>query len=181
MSKWCFCFLICCLGLSYLFFQEVKVFYTDSCSCHLQWFLNPRKWNLLVSILFPIYLPWMVGPDAMILVFWILSFKPNFSLSSFIFIKRFLSSSLLSALRMVSPVYLYFLWLSWFQSVLQPARHFAMMYSTYKLKEQGNNIQPWCISLPNLEPVLCSMSGSNYCFLFCIQVSQEAGKVFWYF
>ena len=32
---------------------------------------------------FPIYLPWSVGPDAMIFVFWMLSFKPAFSLSSF--------------------------------------------------------------------------------------------------
>ena len=30
---------------------------------------------------------------------------------------------------------------------------------------------------PNLEPVCCSMSGSNCCFLTCIQVSEEAGKV----
>ena len=36
-------------------------------------------------------------------------------------------------------------------------------------------------SFPNLEPVHCSMSGSNYCFLTCIQVSQNAGKVVWYF
>ena len=35
---------------------------------------------------FPIYLPWSDGPDAMILVFWMLSFKPTFSLSSFTFI-----------------------------------------------------------------------------------------------
>ena len=27
---------------------------------------------------FPIYLPWVLGPDAMILVFWMLSFKPTF-------------------------------------------------------------------------------------------------------
>ena len=33
---------------------------------------------------------------------------------------------------------------------------------------------------PNLEPVHCSTSGSNCCFLTCIQVSQEAGKVVWY-
>ena len=26
----------------------------------------------------------------------------------------------------------------------------------------------------------CSMSGSNYCFLTCIQISQEAGQVVWY-
>ena len=35
-------------------------------------------------------------------------------------------------------------------------------------------------SFPNLEPVCCSMSGSNCCFLTCIQVSQEAGQVVWY-
>ena len=33
---------------------------------------------------------------------------------------------------------------------------------------------------PNLEQVCCSMSGSNCCFLTCIQVSHEAGKVVWY-
>ena len=36
------------------------------------------------------------------------------------------------------------------------------------------------ISFPNLEPVCCSMSSSNCCFLTCIQISQEAGKVVWY-
>ena len=35
-------------------------------------------------------------------------------------------------------------------------------------------------SFPNLEPVHCCMSGSNCCFLTCIQISQEAGKVVWY-
>ena len=35
-------------------------------------------------------------------------------------------------------------------------------------------------SFPYLEPVCCSMSSSNCCFLICIQVSQEAGKVVWY-
>ena len=36
-------------------------------------------------------------------------------------------------------------------------------------------------SYPNLEPVCCSMSSSNSCFLTCIQISQEAGKVIWCF
>src|SRR5574341_2232120 len=36
-------------------------------------------------------------------------------------------------------------------------------------------------SFPNLEPVCCSMSGSNCSFLTCIQISQEAGQVVWYF
>ena len=36
-------------------------------------------------------------------------------------------------------------------------------------------------SFPNFEPVHCSMSGSNCCFLTCMQVFQETGKVVWYF
>ena len=36
------------------------------------------------------------------------------------------------------------------------------------------------ILLPIIEPVCCSMSGSNCCFLTCIQISQEAGQVVWY-
>ena len=35
-------------------------------------------------------------------------------------------------------------------------------------------------SFPNLEPVCCFMSGSNCCFLTCIQISQEGGQVVWY-
>ena len=47
----------------------------------------------------------VMGPDTMILVFWMWSFKPTFSLSSFTFIKRLFSSSL-SAMRAVSSPYL---------------------------------------------------------------------------
>ena len=35
-------------------------------------------------------------------------------------------------------------------------------------------------SFPDLEPVCCSMSSSNCCFLNCIQISQDAGDVVWY-
>ena len=35
-------------------------------------------------------------------------------------------------------------------------------------------------SFLNLEPVCCSMFGSNCCFLTCMQISQEAGQVVWY-
>ena len=35
-------------------------------------------------------------------------------------------------------------------------------------------------SFPNLEPVCCSMSSSNCCFLTSIQISQEAGQMVWY-
>ena len=35
-------------------------------------------------------------------------------------------------------------------------------------------------SFPDLEPICCSRSSSNCCFLTCIQISQEAGQVVWY-
>ena len=35
-------------------------------------------------------------------------------------------------------------------------------------------------AFPNLDPVCCSTSSSNCCFLTCTQISQKAGKVFWY-
>ena len=35
-------------------------------------------------------------------------------------------------------------------------------------------------SFSYLEPVCCSMSSSNCCFLTCIQISQEADQMVWY-
>ena len=70
----------------------------------------------------------VMGLDAIILVFCMLNFKPAFSLSSFILIKRLFSSSSLSAIRVVSSAYmrwLIFLLPSWFQFGLHPALHFA--------------------------------------------------------
>ena len=58
-----------------------------------------------VSTVSPSIFHEVMGPDAMILVFWMLSFKPTFSLSSFTFIKRLFSSSSLSAIRVVSSAY----------------------------------------------------------------------------
>ena len=89
----------------------------------------------------------VMGPNAMILVFWMLNFKPTFSLSSFTFIKRLFSSSSLSAIRVVSSAYLRLL--IFLPAILIPAYAssspaFLMMYSTYKLNKQGDNIQPWC-------------------------------------
>ena len=69
-----------------------------------------------------------MGPDALILVFWMLSFKPTFSLSSFTFIKRLFSSSSLSAIgwyHLHIWGYWYFSQKSWFQLVLPPAQHFS--------------------------------------------------------
>ena len=57
--------------------------------------LEPPKIKFLtVSIVSPSICHELIGLDAMISVFWMLNFKPTFSLSSFTFIKRPLSSSL---------------------------------------------------------------------------------------
>ena len=69
--------------------------------------LEPRKRkSVIVSIVSPNICHEVTGPDAMILVLWMLSFKPVFSLSSFTFIKRIFSSSLFFAIRVVSSAYL---------------------------------------------------------------------------
>ena len=69
--------------------------------------LEPKKIKSVnVSTLSPSICHEVMGPDAMILVFWMLSFKPAFSLSSFTFIKRLFSSSSLPAIRVVSSAYL---------------------------------------------------------------------------
>ena len=70
----------------------------------------------------------VMGPDSMIFVFWMLSFKPTFSLSSFTFIKRLFSSSSLSAIRAVSSAYLrllIFLPEILISASASPAWHFA--------------------------------------------------------
>ena len=55
------------------------------------------------------YLPWNDGAECHDLSFLIFSFKPAFSPSSFTFIKRFFTSSSLSAIRVVSSAYLWLL------------------------------------------------------------------------
>ena len=69
--------------------------------------LEPKKIKSgTVSIVSPSICHEVMGPDAMIFVFWLLSFRPAFSVSSFTFIKRLFSSSSLSAMKVVSSAYL---------------------------------------------------------------------------
>ena len=74
----------------------------------------------------------VMGPDAMIFIFWMLSFKPTFSLSYFTFIKRLFSFSSLFAIGVVSSAYLSLL--IFLPAILIPAcasssPAFLMMYS----------------------------------------------------
>ena len=143
-------------------------------------FGSPRK-SVTIAIVSPSIYHEVMGLDAMILVFWMLSFKPVFSFSSFTLIKRFFSSSSLSAIRVVSayPRLLVFL-----PSTLIPACDlsspaFLMMCSVYRLNKQSDNKQTCNIPFSILQ-ISCSIQGSNCCFLTHIQVSQETGKMVWY-
>ena len=69
--------------------------------------LKPQKIkSATVSTVSPSISHEVMGPEALILVFWMLSFEPIFSLCSFTFIRRLFSSSSLSAIRVVSSAYL---------------------------------------------------------------------------
>ena len=98
-----------------------------------------------VSTFLPSICHVVMQPDAMLFAFLMLTFKPVFSLSSFTFMKRLLSSSSFSAIKEVSSAYLILSIL--LQAILIPACEssspaFCMMYSAYKLNKQGDNIQP---------------------------------------
>ena len=127
----------------------------------------------------------VMGPNAMILVFWMLSFKSACSLTSYTFNQRLFSSSSISAISLVSYVYLRLLL---FLTILipvcassSPALH--MMYSAYKLNKQDDNIQPWCTPFIawNQSIIPWFHVCSKCCVLTCIQISEEAVKVVWYF
>ena len=84
--------------------------------------LESKKRKLLLLPLFPPSIcREVMGSDATVLVFRMWSFKPAFALSSFTLIKRLLSSSSLSATRVVQPhiwVYWYYRWVVIFPSPL---------------------------------------------------------------
>ena len=82
-----------------------------------------------------------MGPNAMTFLYWVLHFKPGFSLFSFTF-KSLFSSSLLSAISLVSSAYLTLL--IFLSAILIPSCEsfslaFCMMYSAYKLNNQVDN------------------------------------------
>ena len=138
------CFSICCLGRSNLpRSKRLLISWLQSPSAVI---LEPQRVkSLTVSIVSPSICHKVMGLDAMTSVFWMLSFKPAFSLSSFIFIKRLFSSSSLSAIRVVSSAYLRLL--IFLLAILIPAYASSrlavcMMYAAYKLNKQDDSIKP---------------------------------------
>ena len=139
--------------------------------------LEPKKIkSVTVSTLSPSICHEVMGPDAMILVFWMLTFKPTFSLSSFTFIKRLFSSYSPSAIRVASSAYLRLL--VFLLAILIPAYAssslaFHMMYSAYKLNKQGDNIQLWRTPFPiwnqSIFPCPVLTVASWLAYRFCVR------------
>ena len=150
LTRWTFVSKIMSLLFNMLF-RLVKAFLSRSKHLLISWLqspssviLEPKKMkSATVSIVSPSICHEMMGPDTMILVFRMLSFKPAFSLSSFTLIEKLFSSSSLSAIRVVSSAYLRLL--LFLTAVLIPACASSnpavhMMHSAYKLNEQVDNI-----------------------------------------
>ena len=111
---------------------------------------------------------------SIFLVVWMLSFKPYFLLSSFTLNKRLFSSYLLSAIRVLSSAYLkllIFLLAILFPACASSSLAFHMIYSSYKVNKQGDNIQPWPTPFPIWNqsivpcPILTVASWPAYRFL----------------
>ena len=101
--------------------------------------LEPKKIKFVtVSIVSPSNCHEVMGPDAMILVFWMLSFKP-----AFFFHCPLLPSSRSSLVPLCFlPLqwyylhnwgYWYFSWQSWFQLVIHPAQYFVWCTQFFSL------------------------------------------------
>ena len=142
------------MSLLFNMLSRFLIVFLPRCKCLLiSWLQSPSAVilepkimkSVTVSVVSPSICHEVIGPDALILNFWMLNFKPTFSVSFFTFIKRLFSSSLLSAIRVVSSAYLR---LSIFPpAILIPggttsSLAFYMIYSAYKVNKLSDNIQP---------------------------------------
>ena len=144
---------------------------------------NQNKTNFVtIFLVSPSICHEVMGRDAMIFIFLMLSFKPGFSLSSFIFINRLFSLSLLSSIRVVVPAYLRLL--IFLLAILIPTC------------ASSSPAFSWCtlhrcwisrVIIYSLDVLFVQFGSSplfhvRFCvpFLTCVQASQESGKVVWY-
>ena len=101
------------ISLLFNMLSRVVITFLPRSKCLISWLQSPSVVILetkkiksdTVSTVSPSISHEMMGSDVMILVFWMLSFKPTFSLSFFTLIKRLFSSSSLSAIMVVSSGY----------------------------------------------------------------------------
>ena len=154
---WCLCFLICCLGYV-SFSSKEQASFNFMAAVTIDSDFGAQENKICHCHCFPIYFPWSDGTGCHDLSFWMLSFKPALSLSSFTFIKRLFSSCSLSAIKVVSFACLRLVIFP--LAVLVPTSDssslaFRMMYSEYKF-----NIRVTICSLD----VLLSQFGTSLLF-----------------
>ena len=90
--------------------KHILISWLRSCSTVI---LEPKKIKFVTVYTFSLSICHEVmEPDAMILAFWMLSFKPGFSLSCFTFIKRLFTSVFLFPIKLLSSAYLTFWYFS---------------------------------------------------------------------
>ena len=154
LTRWTFVSRIMSL-LSNMLSRFVIVFLPRSKHLLISWLQSPSTVilepkeikSVIISTAYPSIHREVMGPDAMILFFSTLSFKPAFSLFSLTLIKRLFSSSLLSAMRVMLSAYLRLLII--LPAILIPACASSKL-ALHKLKKQDENIHPWCTPFPIL-------------------------------
>ena len=105
VNRWCLCFFVCCLGLSQLSSKEqASLNFMAAITVCSDFRAQENKichcFHFPPSICHEV-----MEPDAMVLLFLMLSFQPAISLSSFTLFKNLLSSSSPSAFRVVTYAY----------------------------------------------------------------------------
>ena len=135
--------------------------------------LEPKNMKSDSFHFFLIYLPWSDKTWGYDLHFLNVDFKPAFSLSSFTFIKRLFSSSSLSAIKVVSSVYLrllIFLLAIWSQLVSHPTQHFIWCtlhmrryFANKGLSNQGDGFSSSHVWMWELD-YKASWAPKNLCF-----------------
>ena len=138
----------------------------------------PEVKSLTISIVYPSVCHEVMGLDAMILVFWMLSFKPAFSLSSFTFITCLFTFChkggviCISEVIDISPSNLD-------SNCASSSPAFHKMYSAYKLNKQGDNIQTWRTPFPiwnqSIVPCLVPTAASWPAYMFLMRQVRWSG------
>ena len=109
------------------------------------------------SHFFPFYLPWCDGTRCHNLSFLNGEFQANVFTLLFHLHQEALTSSPLSAIRVVSSAYLrllIFLPATLIPAWVSSSLAFHIIYSAYKLNKQGDNAQSWHTPFPNLNQLV---------------------------
>ena len=130
LAKWCLCFFIYVLSRFVIGFlprtKHLLILWLQSSHTLI---LKPKKIKSVNASTFsPSICQELMGPDALILVFWMLNFKPAFSLSSFTFKRGSLAPPCFLPLKWYHLHvwgYWHFSLHSWFWLILHPTQRFS--------------------------------------------------------